>query len=54
MSVELAVEGYRYLEDRDTTAVISGNPQTATKFREHWRLALDGDDRHPWRIVGAT
>jgi hypothetical protein len=26
----------------------------ATEFREHWRLALDGDDGHPWRIVEAT
>jgi predicted lipid-binding transport protein (Tim44 family) len=54
MTVELAVEGYRYVEDRDTTAVTSGSPQTPTEFSEHWRLALDGDDRHPWRIVKAT
>ena len=54
MTVELEVEGYRYIEDRDTTAVISGSPHTRTAFREQWRLALDGDDRHPWRIVGAS
>ena len=54
MTVELNVHGSRYIEDRDTTAVISGNPQTATLHRERWRLALDGDDAHPWRIVSAA
>jgi hypothetical protein len=54
MTVELEVDGYRYLEDRDTTAVISGSSETPTKFHEHWRLALVGDDRHPWRIVDAS
>jgi predicted lipid-binding transport protein (Tim44 family) len=53
MTVELEVQGYRYLENRDTTAVVSGSAHTSTVFREHWRLALNGDDRHPWRIVGA-
>jgi predicted lipid-binding transport protein (Tim44 family) len=53
MTVELEVQGYRYIEDRDTTAVVSGSPHTATVFREHWRLALDGDDAHPWRIASA-
>ena len=54
MTVELEVHGYRYTEDRDTTAVASGSPNTSTVFREHWRLALDGDDAHPWRIVSAA
>jgi predicted lipid-binding transport protein (Tim44 family) len=54
MTVELEVHGCRYIEDRDTAAVMSGNPRTPTVFREHWRLALDGDDRHPWRIVAAA
>jgi predicted lipid-binding transport protein (Tim44 family) len=54
MTVELEVHGYRYTEDRDTAAVVSGSPNTSTVFREHWRLALDGDDAHPWRIVSAA
>jgi predicted lipid-binding transport protein (Tim44 family) len=54
MTVELEVHGCRYIEDRDTTAVVSGSPHTSTVFREHWRLALDGDDAHPWRIVSAA
>jgi predicted lipid-binding transport protein (Tim44 family) len=54
MTVELEVHGCRYIEDRDTTAVVSGSPYTPSMFREHWRLALDGDDAHPWRIVSAA
>jgi predicted lipid-binding transport protein (Tim44 family) len=54
MTVELEVHGCRYIEDRDTTAVLSGNPHTPSVFREHWRLTLDGDDAHPWRIVSAA
>jgi predicted lipid-binding transport protein (Tim44 family) len=54
MTVELEVHGCRYIEDRDTTAVVSGSPHTPSTFREHWRLALDGDDAHPWRIVSAS
>jgi predicted lipid-binding transport protein (Tim44 family) len=51
MAVELEVRGCRYIEDRDTTAVVSGSPHTPSVFRESWRLTLDGDDAHPWRIV---
>ena len=54
MTVELEVHGSRYIEDRDTTAVVSGSPHSSAVFREHWRLALDGDDAHPWRIVSAA
>jgi predicted lipid-binding transport protein (Tim44 family) len=54
MTVELEVHGCRYIEDRDTTAVVSGNAHIPSVFREHWSLALDGDDTHPWRIVSAA
>jgi predicted lipid-binding transport protein (Tim44 family) len=54
MTVELEVHGCRYIEDRDTTAVVSGSAHTPSVFREHWSLALDGDDTHPWRIVSAA
>jgi predicted lipid-binding transport protein (Tim44 family) len=55
MSVEVEVEGRRYLEDRDTTAVLAGSPSRPTTFIEHWTFALDGDAQQPWRIavVGA-
>jgi predicted lipid-binding transport protein (Tim44 family) len=54
MTVELEVHGCRYIEDRDTAAVMSGSPQRATTFHERWRIALDGDDSHPWRIAGTA
>jgi predicted lipid-binding transport protein (Tim44 family) len=54
MTVELEVRGCRYIEDRDTTAVLSGSPHTPSTFRESWRLTLDGDDAHPWRIASAA
>ena len=54
MSVEVEVRGSRYIEDRDTTEVVSGSQHSPTLFSEHWQLALDGDDAHPWRIVAAA
>ena len=54
MTIELVVRGARYIEDRDTTAVVSGNPQAIGEFHERWCLALDGDDQHPWKVVSAS
>jgi predicted lipid-binding transport protein (Tim44 family) len=54
MTVAVLAEGRRYVENRDTAAVISGSKSAATKFTERWTLALDGDDENPWRIVDAT
>jgi predicted lipid-binding transport protein (Tim44 family) len=51
MTVAVEAEGRRYVEDRDTTRVVSGNPNATTRFTEHWTLALDGDDANPWRVV---
>jgi predicted lipid-binding transport protein (Tim44 family) len=55
MSIEVELEGRRYLEDRYTTAVVAGSPSRATAFTERWTFALDGDAQQPWRIaaVGA-
>ena len=54
ITVELRVRGRRYVEDRDTTAVLSGSQSTAVRFGEHWTLALQGDDEHPWQVVATT
>ena len=43
ISVEVDVRGRRYLEDRDTAAVLSGSRENETSFTERWTLALDGD-----------
>jgi predicted lipid-binding transport protein (Tim44 family) len=51
MTVELELGGNRYVEDRDTTSVVSGSKDSATTFTERWTLALDGPDEAPWRIV---
>jgi predicted lipid-binding transport protein (Tim44 family) len=51
MTVEVDLTGRRYLEDRDTTAVVAGSRSRSTSFTERWTLALDGDHTHPWRIT---
>lgn len=51
MTLEVALEGRRYIEDRATAAVVSGSPSRAIRFTEHWTLALNGDAAQPWRIV---
>jgi predicted lipid-binding transport protein (Tim44 family) len=52
MSVEVDIVGRRYIEDRDTTAVLAGSQSRPAKFTEHWTFALDGDARQPWLIAG--
>ena len=51
MTVEVDIEGRRYIEDRDTTAVLAGSQSRPTKFTEHWTFALDGDARQPWLLA---
>jgi predicted lipid-binding transport protein (Tim44 family) len=54
MTVEVELGGSRYVEDRDTTTVVSGSKDRATTFTERWTLALDGPPDSPWRIVRAV
>jgi predicted lipid-binding transport protein (Tim44 family) len=54
MGVVVEAEGRRYVEDRDTTAVVSGSQTAEARFTESWTLALSGDDANPWRIVDAV
>jgi predicted lipid-binding transport protein (Tim44 family) len=51
MTVEVDITGRRYLEDRDTTAVLAGSRSRATSFTERWTMALTGDETQPWRII---
>jgi predicted lipid-binding transport protein (Tim44 family) len=53
MTVDVELGGRRYVEDRDTAAVVSGSKDSATTFSERWTLALDGPAEAPWRIVKA-
>jgi predicted lipid-binding transport protein (Tim44 family) len=53
MVIALELGGRRYVENRDTAAVVSGDKDSASTFTEQWTLALDGPDDAPWRIVAA-
>ncbi len=54
MTLVVEVGGRRYVEDRDTAAVLSGSKDSATTFTETWTLALDGSGDAPWRLVSAA
>ena len=54
MTIEVELGGRRYVEDRDTAAVLSGSRERAATFTEHWTLALDGPADAPWRLVSAA
>ncbi len=54
MEVAATLYGSRYLEDRDTAAVLAGSKARATRFTERWTFALDGDADTPWRLVGGA
>ena len=51
MMVEVDLTGRRYIEDRDTTAVVSGSRSKATSFTERWTFSLTDDEAQPWRIT---
>ncbi len=51
MTIGVKIAGRRYIEDRDTTAVVAGSKSRQATFTEQWTLALDGDLKQPWRIV---
>jgi predicted lipid-binding transport protein (Tim44 family) len=51
MTIEVDVEGRRYLEDRDTTAVVAGSKSRPVRFTERWTFALVGDAAQPWKIA---
>lgn len=54
MTVEVEVHGRRYVEDRDTAAVLSGSKSRAAAVAERWTLALAGPDDRPWQVVGVA
>ena len=53
MTVNVEVGGRRYVEDRDTAAVVGGSKERAATFTARWTMALDGPVDAPWRIVEA-
>ncbi|MCA1699106.1 MAG: TIM44-like domain-containing protein, partial [Actinobacteria bacterium] len=51
MTIEVQLGGRRYVEDRDTAAVLSGSRDKSTTFTERWTMSLDGSEARPWRIA---
>jgi predicted lipid-binding transport protein (Tim44 family) len=51
MQLEVKLEGRRYIEDRDTTAIVSGSQSNPRQFTEHWTMGLTDDKEQPWRII---
>jgi predicted lipid-binding transport protein (Tim44 family) len=54
MTVEVTMRARRYVEDRDTTDVVSGSKDAETTTRARWTFALDGADAVPWRLVAVA
>ncbi len=53
VTVAISARGRRYVEDRDTVALLSGSREDERSFVEYWILALTGDAALPWRVVGS-
>jgi predicted lipid-binding transport protein (Tim44 family) len=53
MVVELELTGRRYLENRDTVALVEGSRDVETRWTERWTFALAGDATAPWIVEGA-
>ena len=51
MTVEVDLTGRRYVENRDTAAVVAGSRTRKASFTERWTLSLTGDEAQPWRIT---
>jgi len=51
MTIEVDAAGCRYLEDRDTAAVLAGSRGRVVHFSQRWDMALGDDSETPWRIV---
>ena len=51
MTVQVDLSGRRYVENRDTAAIIAGSRTRKTSFTERWTLSLTGDEAQPWRIT---
>jgi predicted lipid-binding transport protein (Tim44 family) len=54
MIVEVDLSGRRYIEHRDTTAVLAGSRTRTSSFTERWTMSLAGDDAQPWRITAVA
>jgi predicted lipid-binding transport protein (Tim44 family) len=53
MEIDVELGGRRYVEDRDTAAVLSGSKDGATSFEGSWTMAMTGSGTAPWELVEA-
>jgi predicted lipid-binding transport protein (Tim44 family) len=51
MTIEVELGGRRYVEDRDSAAVVEGSKDHARTFQENWILALAGHTTNPWQLL---
>ena len=51
MTLTVSLRGRRYVENRDTTDVVTGSREREITWTERWTMALDGSDTTPWRLV---
>jgi predicted lipid-binding transport protein (Tim44 family) len=51
MTIEVDLGGRRYVEDRDTAAVVSGSKDDAVSLSAQWRLSLGDRTDSPWRLA---
>jgi predicted lipid-binding transport protein (Tim44 family) len=54
MTIEVDLSGRRYIENRDTAAVLAGSRTRPTSFTERWTLSLTDDPQQPWRITSVA
>jgi predicted lipid-binding transport protein (Tim44 family) len=55
MRVDAELGGFRYVEDRDTVAVVEGSKTRPSAFAEQFTLELvDGSAARPWQVVSAA
>ncbi|MFZ0385670.1 MAG: Tim44-like domain-containing protein [Solirubrobacteraceae bacterium] len=54
MTIEVDLTGRRYIQNRDTAAVLAGSQTRKTSFTERWTLSLTGDQAQPWLITSVA
>ena len=54
MTIEVEVGGRRYVEDRDTAAVVGGSKELPVTFTETWVFSLSGAESNGWPGCGTV
>jgi predicted lipid-binding transport protein (Tim44 family) len=54
MTAVVTLAGRRYVEDRDTAAVLGGSKGSDSETVQRWTFALSGDGAQPWRLASVA